>query len=75
MNHNDAMGSRRSHYSPAKDGPFRCKECIHFTFPHLCDHPEVILDAKDKLSGLRISQSGNLAIVEPGGCCEYERKA
>ena len=69
-----AMGTKLSHYSPAKDGPFKCSRCTHFEAKSLeCDHPEVIQDAKNKEPGLSLSKSGN-AVVEAEGCCEYERK-
>lgn len=69
---NEAMGSTRSHYSPAKFAPFACHACGHYSWPHLCDHPNVIADAKEGQQGLKMHKSGK-AIVEPGGCCEYER--
>ena len=73
---NSATGAPRSHYSPSEYGPFACHECAHFRWPNQCDHPDVIADSKagaKEFKGKGLSKSG-LAIVEPGGCCEYERK-
>lgn len=68
------VGTKRSHYSGPNAGPFDCFHCGHFSWPHLCDHPEVIADAKDKQPGLKMHKNGK-AIVSPAGCCEYERKS
>lgn len=69
---NKPMGSPRAEYLPSRYGPFACHNCQHFKWPHLCDHPEVIEDAKAKAGSLKIGPRG-LAVVEPGGCCEYFR--
>lgn len=77
MNRNEATGTKRSKYAPAKDGPFSCDRCIHYhrvsgdKDQGTCDHPEVQADAKD---GEIPSNTHGLPLVDAGGCCEYERK-
>lgn len=67
-------GTRATHYSHAKEGPFRCDRCIHYLSTQgktLCQHSEVVADPEMKK--LKIDGT-NYAIVEPGGCCEEFRK-
>lgn len=72
MSSNEAIGTPKSQYAPPADGPFACHNCVHFKFPTLCNHPEVIADAKAGASPLRLQKNG-MAIVKPGGCCKYFR--
>ena len=73
MESNQPIGTEHSNYAGPKDGPFACHACTHFKFPHLCNHPEVIADAKAGNGGLRLQGKNGFAIVAPGGCCTYFR--
>lgn len=73
MASNEPQGSPKARYSPPSDGPFACHACSHFRWPHLCDHPKVIQDSAESKYGLKPGPRG-LAVVAPGGCCEYFRK-
>ena len=82
----EPTGTRRTHYSASKDGPFACMHCTWFSAqnpdqgepePHLslvkhgrCDHPEVLLD--DEIPWGDNEQT--YKVVENLGCCEEERK-
>lgn len=70
---NEAIGTPKSQYAPPNDGPSMCSNCVHYRFPHLCNHPEVIADAKAGAKPLRIQSKNGLAIISPGGCCRYFR--
>ena len=78
-------GTKRVHYSPAHDGPFRCDCCPWFialipeqgeppehlqSIPHgRCQHPEVLQDEEMPWADAEETSK----VVENGGCCEYQR--
>lgn len=69
----EPTGTKRTHYSAAKDGPFRCDCCEHYdedtTTSGECNHPEVMADPqvpKDR-------DGHGDAEVDAAGCCEYFR--
>jgi hypothetical protein len=68
----DQLGTPHSGYLGADYAPFACHACLHFSWPHLCEHPDVIEDAKRGLGGLKLQKSGR-AVVQAGGCCNYFR--
>lgn len=81
---NEAVGTKNAHYSPPGDGPFDCKNCVHFQpwggrmkdhhhqLKHAgtCDHPEV---QKDADAGEIRKDAQGKPIVSAGGCCSYQR--
>lgn len=70
MTSNDPIGTKLSQYAGPDHGPFACHNCVHYRWPHLCDHPKVIEDAK--AGSLKMNRNG-LAVIAPGGCCKYFR--
>ena len=67
-------GTKHSGYAGPEDGPFRCGTCVWFESgkqashaPGECEHPKVKAD-----QDLKKSKDGD-AIVDAGGCCEYQR--
>lgn len=69
-----AVGTTRSKYQSGRYGPFRCDHCQHYVTPAMCEHPEVIADAKAGELKLTKLRGRELAAVDAAGCCEYERK-
>ncbi|MGH9534959.1 MAG: hypothetical protein ACRD2E_08880 [Terriglobales bacterium] len=65
------FGTPTAHYARASFGPFMCVTCHHFAFPHFCNHPKVIEDAKNKQGGL--TMGAGAASVQLEGCCNYWR--
>ncbi|MGH9444247.1 MAG: hypothetical protein ACRD3O_00665 [Terriglobia bacterium] len=64
-------GTPKSHYASSKVGPFKCATCAHLSFPHFCNHPEVIADASQNAGELRLDHGK--AAVHLAGCCNEWR--
>lgn len=65
------VGTPHAHYMPPEAGPFKCATCTHLTFPHFCNHPDVLADAKAGGRGLKV-ENGK-ASIHLAGCCNYWR--
>ncbi len=68
----EQIGTPHGHYAPPAEGPFQCMRCIHFKQIEaeptgMCDHPEVIKDAK---AGHLLLREGK-AVVHHEGCSDY----
>jgi len=67
-------GTKATKYSPAKEGPFRCDLCLHYVVMKgqtLCKHSDVVADPEMEVINI---DRRKYAKVEPGGCCEYQKK-
>lgn len=69
---NAPVGTPHAHYAGPELGPFKCATCFHLGFPHFCNHPDVIEDAKAGAKGLKIEHGK--AVIHLGGCCNYWRR-
>jgi len=56
-------GTAQSGYVTPDLGPFECENCMHFTAPTTCDHPEVISDPEVQ------------GQVEAEACCNFFKSA
>ena len=63
-----------SDYTSKADGPDHCHDCSHYSWPHLCNQPQVIADAKRGVAGLKMQKNGK-AVVNPGGWCKFFKRS
>lgn len=65
------IGTSTSGFAKAKDGPFKCGNCVHYDQgpPSHCEHIVIRADFEVK------KDSEGRALVAAGDCCAYFRNA